>query len=403
MRKKIDVDSLVVGMYLQEIEGAWIANPFWRKSFLLESGRDIALIRASTIREVWIDTARGLDVPQPAGERLEADVPVHVVEQARPDLGEQPVSMAEELRRATRICADSKQAVANMFQEARMGNTVDAAGVGRLVQEISDSVARHPDALISLARLKTADDYTYMHSVAVCAMMIALARQLGLNEADTRAAGIAGLVHDMGKAMLPMSVLNKPGKLTPSEFAIVKSHPELGHGILQRGGNADAMALDVCLHHHERIDGTGYPNGLRADQISLHARMAAVCDVYDAITSNRPYKTGWDPAESMRKMAEWAGTHFDVQVFQAFAKSLGIYPVGSLVRLSSGHIGVVSAQGGKSLTQPVVQVFYSTKTNQRVPPLRLNLSDAGCTDTITAREDPTQWQFADVDDLWQAD
>ena len=403
MRKKIDVDALVVGMYLQAVEGAWIANPFWRKSFLLESGRDIALIRASAIREVWIDTARGLDVQLPARERIEAEVRILASEQTRPDKSEQPVSMGEELRRATRICADSKQAVATMFQEARMGNTVDAAGVGSLVQEISDSVARNPDALISLARLKTVDDYTYMHSVAVCAMMIALARQLGLDAPHTRAAGIAGLLHDMGKAMLPMSVLNKPGKLTPSEFAIVKSHPELGHRILQKGGNAEAMTLDVCLHHHERIDGTGYPNGLRVDQISLHARMAAVCDVYDAITSNRPYKTGWDPAESMRKMGEWAGTHFDLLVFQAFAKSLGIYPVGSLVRLSSGHIGVVSAQGGKSLTQPVVQVFYSTKSKQRVPPRSLNLSDAGCTDTITSREDPARWKFADLHHLWQAD
>ncbi len=411
MRKKISVDELMVGMFLQELSGSWVENPFWRSSFVISESKEIALLRGSNIREVWIDTAKGRDVAEPgAAAALEQGASVetqddevqHVeVQLALPgSAATAPVSIAQELERAARICAESREAVTSMFREARMGNTVDVAGVQQLVQDISDSVARNASALISLARLKTADDYTYMHSVAVCAMMIALARQLGLGEAQIRAAGVAGLLHDMGKALVPISLLNKPGKLTPAEFAIVKTHPVLGLKLLSDSANMDPVALDVCLHHHEKTDGSGYPKGLKGSDISLYAKMGAVCDVYDAITSNRPYKSGWDPAESMRQMGQWANGHFDPVVFQAFAKSLGIYPVGSLVRLTSGRLGVVVEQSTSSLTTPVIKVFYSTKTKARIPPEILDLSVRGCPEKITTREDPAKWNFPDLDAMW---
>ena len=409
MLKKISVDQLVVGMYVQELVGTWLDNPFWRASFVITEVADLALIRASRISEVWIDTAKGLDVAALAEVVVEVaptpPVEVPVLDHAQllqPDIAAQPVPIADELARAAQICAQSRQAVSDMFREARMGKAVDAQRVGELVQDISDSVARNASALISLARLKTVDDYTYMHSVAVCAMMIALARQLGFDGEAVRAAGVAGLLHDMGKALLPPGVLSKPGKLTAAEFAIVRSHPELGHRILVSGGNASPISLDVCLHHHEKMDGTGYPEGIKGRQISLHARMGAICDVYDAITSNRPYKAGWDPAESMRKMGEWAGGHFDQVVFQAFVKSLGIYPVGSLVRLSTGRLGVVTAQTAGSLTTPMVKAFYSIAHQERIPAQEIDLSQPGCTEKIVAREDPAKWQFEDLDAMWSA-
>ena len=287
-----------------------------------------------------------------------------------------------------------------MFEEARMGKAIDVGGAQRMVEEISDSVTRNPGALISLARLKTVDDYTYMHSVAVCAMMVALAKQIGLDEEQCRLAGLAGLLHDLGKAAMPMDVLNKPGKLTDAEFSIIKTHPEEGYRMLQTGSNVDAVVMDVCLHHHEKTDGSGYPKGLKDTQISLFAKMGAVCDVYDAITSNRPYKIGWDPAESLRKMAEWANGHFDAKVFQAFVKSLGIYPIGSLVKLSSGRLGVVIEQTGKSLTMPCVKVFFSTKSNMRIIPEVIDLSHQGCVEKIVGREDPAKWRFPDLNELW---
>ena len=179
-----------------------------------------------------------------------------------------------------------------------MGKALDAANALPLVEEITDSVSRNPGALINLARLKTIDDYTFMHSVAVCALMVALAREMQLSDEDVRQAGLAGLLHDVGKMMIPLSILNKPGKLTDEEFDIIKSHPVAGYEMLLEGVGVGEIALDVCLHHHEKVDGSGYPHKLDADKITLFAKMGAVCDVYDAITSNRPYKAASRPVES---------------------------------------------------------------------------------------------------------
>ncbi|MDQ5880517.1 MAG: cyclic di-GMP phosphodiesterase, partial [Pseudomonadota bacterium] len=172
------------------------------------------------------------------------------------------------------------------------------------------------------------------------------------------------------------------------------------HKALLAGNGIPEIALDVCLHHHEKVDGSGYPKGLKADQITLFSKMGAVCDVYDAITSNRPYKAGWDPAESLRKMAEWAKGHFDEAVFQAFVKSLGIYPVGSLIRLDSGRLGVVIEQSEKSLLAPKVKVFFSTKSNVRIKPEVVDLSRPGAQEKIAGREDPVKWNIPDLDELW---
>ncbi len=404
MLKKISVEQLKVGMYLKEFCGSWMEHPFWRSGFVISDPKDIQAILASSIKEVWIDTGKGLDVPADQYSTSEVQAQVEVEAQLHAAVSTlrdtAPVSVADELGRAARICRQSRQAVMSMFEEARMGKAVDTGAARQLVEDITDSVARNPDALISLARLKTADAYTYMHSVAVCAMMVALARQLGLDAEQTRLAGIAGLMHDLGKAAMPMDVLNKPGKLTEAEFAIIKTHPREGHRLLQSGNNVDPIVLDVCLHHHEKTDGSGYPDGLKGDDISLFAKMGAVCDVYDAITSNRPYKSGWDPAHSLRKMAEWANGHFDPKVFQAFVRSLGIYPVGSLVRMSSGRLGVVVEQKGKSLTTPMVKVFFSTNSNDRIVPEMIDLSQPSTREHIVSREDPSKWNFKDLNELW---
>ena len=399
MLKRIRVQQLQVGMHLKEFCGSWMDHPFWRTGFVIKDPKDIALILASKITEVWIDASKGDDVPSGAAvdEQTPETPATPEPEPVRKPI--RPVSAAEEVMRAAQICLESKAAVVSMFEEVRMGKAVDVGGARQLVEDISDSVARNPGAIISLARLKTADDYTYMHSVAVCAMMVALAKQLKLDPAQTRSLGVAGLLHDLGKAAMPPEVLNKPGKLTDAEFDIIKTHPTEGYKMLSASPGIDAVSLDVVLHHHEKIDGSGYPERLSGDQISLHAKMGAVCDVYDAITSNRPYKSGWDPAESLRKMAEWTG-HFDPKVFQAFVKSIGIYPVGSLVRMNSGRIGVVIEQSQKSLTMPLVKVFFSTKSNLRIVPLVLDLSSASVSDRIAAREDPASWNFPDLNELW---
>jgi putative nucleotidyltransferase with HDIG domain len=402
--KKISVKQLTVGMYLKEFCGSWIEHPFWRNSFVISDPKDIELILNSSIQEVWIDSSRGFDIPSDERAVSEAetetlvDAELHATAQAVRNVA--PVSIQQEMDRAKRICAQAKRAVTSMFQEARMGKAVDAGKARKLAEEISDSVTRNPGALISLARLKTADDYTYMHSVAVGALMIALSRQMGLDEELGRRLGVAGLLHDLGKARMPLEILNKTGKLTDEEFRIMKSHPEEGVKLLQESHGVDEIVFDVVLHHHEKIGGLGYPEGCKNGEISLYAKIGAVCDVYDAITSNRPYKVGWDPAESLRKMAEWVNAHFDPNIFQAFVKSLGIYPVGSLVRLGSGRLGVVVAQSPKSLLTPCIKVFFSTRGNARILPELVDLAAPGCRERIASREDPARWNFPDIDELW---
>jgi putative nucleotidyltransferase with HDIG domain len=403
MLKRIAVADVRVGMHIHEFCGAWMDHPFWKAKFLLETDKDLQRIKSSSINELWIDVSKGLDVAAGVVSITAEEVAAEAEARLLAAVQSQPVSLAvsmeQELNRAAKLCSRSKSAIISMFGDARMGQALQFEQASELVEEISDSIMRHPNAFISLARLKNSDEYTYMHSVAVCALMIALARQLGLNEGQVREAGLSGLLHDIGKMAVPNEVLNKPGKLTDSEFATVRNHPEAGSRMLLESKQVSALVLDVCLHHHEKIDGSGYPHHLEGEQISLYARMGAVCDVYDAVTSNRPYKQGWDPAESIRKMAEWKG-HFDPVVFQAFVKTVGIYPVGSLVRLESGRIGVVMEQQAKSLLTPRVKVFFSAKSGTPIPQEVLDLSKLVGRDKIVGRESAEEWGFRNIDDLW---
>jgi len=395
-------------MYVQELCSSWIDTPFWQKSFMLSEAEELKKIQATRIRHAWIDVSKGLDVLSESDVKLQAKPDPEPVPEPVPETAPAPaprqiaaVSMDDELGRASAIVSKSKQAVFSMFNEARMGKAVDVDNAQSMVEEIADSVMRNPGALIGLARLKTKDDYTYMHSVAVCALMVALAKQLGLSEEEAREAGLAGLLHDIGKMMVAADILNKPGKLTDAEFVSVKEHPAAGYKLLKDAKGISAVALDVCLHHHEKIDGSGYPNRLKGDEISLYARMGAVCDVYDAITSDRPYKQGWCPAESLRKMAEWSKGHFDEKIFQAFVKSIGIFPVGTLVRLESGRLAVVvEQQVGKSLLLPKVRVFFSVKSMAYVAPELIDLSRAGMNDKIATREDAAKWGIKDINRYW---
>jgi len=402
MLKRVSVENLRIGVYIQEFCCAWKDTPFWRTSLLIDSDKTLQHIQASDVQEVLIDTAKGLDVEHTAPAATVEVAPEPEEKNLPPQIVLPRSSFNDEMAQAKKIYANGKRAVTTMFQEARMGKALDTAQADALVEEISSSVMRNPDALIGLARLKNKDDYTYMHSVAVCALMIALARKLKLDEKQVRDAGMAGLLHDIGKMMVPQEILDKPGKLTDAEFLEVKEHPVHGHQILLEGSGVTEAALDVCLHHHERIDGNGYPHKLKGEEISLFARMGAVCDVYDAITSNRPYKAGWEPAESLRRMAEWSGSHFDNTIFQAFVKCLGIYPTGSLVKLKTGRIGVVIEQSDNSLLTPKVKVFFSIKSNSYIPPEIIDLAKAEAQDSIHGLEDAEKLGLKNVNAMWTA-
>ena len=413
MLKKIPTAALRKGMFVDQFCGSWLDHPFWTRKVLIEDDKTLDTILKSPITEVVIDTGKGADwtpgeLTEAAAElpkqAVEAD-PVPATERQSAEVAgasTAAVSFESELQRAKAIFRNGKEAVRSMFQEVRLGKALDGEGLLDLVEDMNRSLARNPHALLSVARIKHKDEYTYLHSVAVAALMVGLARAADQDEATVRDAGMAGLLHDLGKAVMPESVLNKPGRLTDEEYDIMRQHPMEGYKLLQEWQDVPPAVLDVCLHHHEKMDGTGYPERLAGEDISLMSRMGAICDVYDAITSNRPYKAGWDPSESLSRMASWKG-HFDPKLFQLFVRMLGIYPVGSLVRLTSGRLGVVVEQNPTALLLPRVRGFYSATLRQAVPVTLIDLAEAGQPERIIGREDPEQWPFKSLDSFWAGD
>lgn len=380
----------MLGMYVRRIEGKWRDHPFWRRSFLVADAEALKLLRALGRQEIWIDTHKGLDEegpasPQPSPELAPAtpDAP-SAPEVARSDFG-------DDIVRAEAIRDRAKLAAKALFEDARMGRALRMENLPSVIEEVDNAIALNPAAMLSVVRLKNKDDYTYLHSVAVAALMMALGRRLGFEGAELTELGLAGLLHDIGKVGVPDATLNKPGRLDPLEWASVRQHPQIGWDILRRESAAGPMALDVCLHHHEKTDGSGYPHKLGGEAISRVARMGAICDVYDAITSDRPYKRGWEPAEAIRRMAEWQEGHFDRAIFHAFVKLIGIYPTGTLVRLASDRLAMVLSQSGGSSLTPTVRLLCTLPDGEPLDSMEMELEDGD--DRIVGIEDPAQWNF----------
>ena len=366
MFHRVPVADVRLGMYIVSIDCSWLNSPFWRSRFLLRDPADLLRLQQSGIEMVTIDDTRGVGLtiaPLPAvdpaplpGAPCE-DLPKDIVIERRSAARPRRRTLGE-VDRARETVQRSKEAVTRLFAEVRLGHAVQVDEVAPMVDEIAACIERDRSAILNVTRLKNKDEYTYLHSVAVCALMINLARQVGLPEHEVQQAGIAGLLHDVGKMSTPREVLEKPGRLDPEERRIIEDHPSAGYRMLKGGVGLGEIVLDVCLHHHERIDGRGYPEGLSQEQLSVHARMSAICDVYDALTSHRPYKLPWSPSEALAKMMSWQG-HFDQRLLRAFVASIGIFPLGGLVRLHSNRLAVVVGSNEESPTSPPVRVFYT--------------------------------------------
>lgn len=395
MLKKVDASQLKVGMYIHDLSCDWMTHPFVRNRFKLSTEDEIRKILNAGIHDVVIDVSKGLDVQDaPTLAEAQAETERELVEIASKPVIVTRVSLGEEMNRAKQIRHQASTLVRNVMRDARLGKAVEVDEVQPVVQSITESILRNPGALIGLLRIKTKDDYTFLHSVSVCALLVAFCRSRGVSEEITYQAGLGGLLHDTGKALVPDAVLNKPGPLTDEEFAIIKRHPKDGYDILLKSPEVGEIPLDITLHHHERRDGSGYPDKQAGDQITELAQMAAIVDVYDAITADRCYHKGMSAAAALRKIYEWSKFHFNPAYAQEFMRCVGIYPVGTMVMLESGRLGVVVEPHETNLLAPKVNVFFHTKKNVYIKPETVDLSRGlgfGGGDKIVGHESAAKW------------
>ncbi|MRX06812.1 DUF3391 domain-containing protein [Pseudoduganella sp. FT25W] len=395
MLKKVDSSQLKVGMYIHDLSCDWMTHPFVRNRFLITSYDEIRKILNAGIHDVVIDSSKGLDVQDaPTVAEAQAATEREIVEIVAKAPVQTRVSLGEEMQRAVQIRHQASTLVRTVMQDARLGKAIELDQVQPVVQNITESILRNPGALVGLLRIKTKDDYTFLHSVSVCTLLVAFCRSRNMAADITQQAGLGGLLHDTGKALVPDAILNKPGPLTDEEFAIIKKHPEDGYNILKQTPEIGPIPLDITLHHHERRDGSGYPSKQADDQISELAQMAAIVDVYDAITADRCYHKGMSAAAALRKIYEWSKFHFNPQYAQEFMRCVGIYPVGTMVLLESGRLGVVVEPHETNLLAPKVNVFFHTKKNVYIKPETIDLSRGlgfGGGDKIVGHESPAKW------------
>ncbi|MEV4778944.1 HD-GYP domain-containing protein [Burkholderia sp. LMU1-1-1.1] len=395
MLKKVDSSQLKVGMYIHDLSCDWMTHPFVRNRFLLTSEDEIRKILHAGIHDVVIDSGKGLDVEDaPSLAEAQAATEREIVEIAAKTPVITRVSLGDEMRRAVQIRHQASTLVRAVMQDARLGKAIELDQVEPVVQNITESILRNPGALVGLLRIKTKDDYTFLHSVSVCTLLVAFCRSRNIAADVTHQAGLGGLLHDTGKALVPDSILNKPGPLTDEEFAIIKLHPRDGYDILRKTPEVGPIPLDITLHHHERRDGSGYPGKQANEQISELAQMAAIVDVYDAITADRCYHKGMSAAAALRKIYEWSKFHFNPQYAQEFMRCVGIYPVGTMVMLESGRLGVVIEPHETNLLAPKVNVFFNTKQNRYIKPETVDLSRGlgfGGGDKIVGHESAAKW------------
>lgn len=395
MIKKIPARLLEPGMYVSDFNAGWLHHPFTFNSMMITTEAEVAKVAAAGIRELYIDTARGRDVGDgvPTAQeaaRETAQAVEKLVEAAPAPLTPEPrVSLAEEMSRAKLAFGEAVRIIRGLMDDVRLGRQIEVASTRPTVEKIVASVMRNSNAMMTMRRLKNLDDYTFLHSVSVCTMLVTFAKVIEMELSAIHDLALGGLIHDVGKMRVAQAVLNKPARLSDDEFRHMKSHVVLGSDLVRQLPGIPALAMEPLELHHERFDGSGYPKGLKGEQISTVGRMTAIVDVYDAITSNRAYRKAMSPAAAVQKLFEWSKDHFDPAMTKVFLKSVGIYPIGTLVRLESGRLGVVIEQSDTHLLTPVVRVMYDGRRQHYIAPEDVDLSrpmGAGGADSIVGYE-----------------
>jgi putative nucleotidyltransferase with HDIG domain len=391
MIKKIKVDQLRPGIFVHDFNCDWAGENVFINQALIKSEKAVKIIRSWGIKEVYIDTERGLDVKRArtvSEVRRHTDLKLNKLAGNRGKNVPPIVPLKEELKVAGKIKKEAVNLMQKAMASVQEGKQVDVDRAFQLVQSMGASISRNQDALIMLTRLKRKDEYTLIHSISVSSLVLAFCNSCRLPYDLTINMATGALLHDIGKVQIPVGILNKPGRLTREEFAVMKKHSAYSAEILNQSKNLPADAFDIALHHHERYDGTGYPDGLKGEDITFGSRVTSICDVYDAITSARCYRQGLGRVAGLRKLYEWSDYHFDKELTFEFIHCIGVYPIGTYVRLENELSGVVTAST-ENVLQPVVRLFYNNKNSMPMKIQEIDLSRFGI--NIAGYDSPAKW------------
>lgn len=330
--KKIHISELQIGMWISKLDRDWLDTPFLMQGFLVETAADIETV-AEFSEYVWVDCEEEQWVDYKNKESLNKKTTKKAYINK--------VSASTENRKVLGVYRDARRLTKSLLDEARLSSVIDADRAKETVNDCVHSVIRNPDALLWLSKIRSQDEYTSEHCLNVCILAIAFGRQLGYAEEELKTLGMCGLLHDVGKMKIPQEILNKAGKLTPEEFNLIKNHTTLGRNMLLSSGSGVAQAVDVAWNHHERLNGEGYPRGLKEVSINRFTRIIAIVDAFDAMTADRCYKKAMTSTQALKIIYTNRETHFDKELAEQFLRTIGLYPPGSVVELKNGYIGLV--------------------------------------------------------------
>lgn len=301
------------------------------------------------------------------------------------------IPFGQKILNSQHILRRSYQTMHNTMVSIAQGNDVPVDNLQSLIFKLLEHLERHSDSVLYLSRQKRKTEYTYMRSVSFCVVLLDFVRKLGFSERDMLNIGIGALLHDAGKMWISKKILNKPGKLSREEFQEIKEHIKFSEMILNNNHITNPLSQQVSLQHHERLDGSGYPNGLKQEEISEIGQISAIVDVYDALTSVRCYQTPVEPSHALQYLMNHSGKKFNKEYVQRFVQHVGIYPIGSTVMLNNHIIGVV-IERGRDLLNPIIKAVYDETTQRLIPPSKIVLEDAENL-FITQTVPPSQLSF----------
>jgi len=366
-------------MFVSELDRPWTETSFLLQGVLIDGAEEISAFQQSC-KYVFIDAEKSEQSLYPhlrslASLNKPAFTSSHSVTHEADQADHEQNNFKQELKVARKVHSRTRAFIDTALEDVRLGQAVDTEAAKDLVTEVTSSIARSPHAMLWLTNLKERDEYTSIHCMNVCIMAVSFGRTLGMDKAELEVLGLGGLLHDLGKMRVPPEILNKPSSLTFEEFEIMKTHPVEGYEMLkQQGGDLPAEALDIVKHHHERRNGKGYPSHLDGDKINNMTRIVAIVDVYDAITSDRCYHDAISPYDALKNMYEWVNEDFDKELVESFIKCLGIYPIGSVVKLNLGHVGLVVSASENSKLRPIVMLVQNSKGETFPKPKLINLA-----------------------------